>query len=172
MPYTGPRIAVYMLVRARGLAYLSMTVQDRTHFVYGSLMDKNVLTTLMGRVPELIPGTLHGYRRYRVPNQGEKRLIPPECNTYFAFLDVPTVSGYVLLYLWRMMAVYPGILPDEETSSVNGLLVKGLRESEVVSDLPLLPWRKSSNACARFLTFKSSWLPSRRFSTHLRETTM
>jgi hypothetical protein len=37
------------------------------------------------------------------------------------------------------MAVYPGILPGGETSSVNGLLVKGLRESEVVSDLPLLP---------------------------------
>lgn len=70
-----------MLVRAHGLAYLSMTVRDRMHFVYGSLMDKDVLTTLMGRVPELVPGTLRGYRRYRVPNQGEKRQIPPESNT-------------------------------------------------------------------------------------------
>jgi hypothetical protein len=66
-----------------------MTVQDRMHFVYGSLMDKDVLTTLMGRVPELVPGTLRGYRRYRVPNQGEKRQIPPESYTQFAFSDVP-----------------------------------------------------------------------------------
>jgi hypothetical protein len=70
-----------------------MTVQDRTHFVYGSLMDKDVLTTLMGRVPELVPGTLRGYRRYRIPNQGEKKN-PLESNTQLAFPDVPTVPGY------------------------------------------------------------------------------
>jgi hypothetical protein len=48
------------------------------------------------------------------------------------------------------MAVYPGILPDGVTSSVNGLLVKGLRESEVVSDLTLLT--PPSNPCVGALT--------------------
>lgn len=54
----------------RPLAYLSMTVLERQHFVYGTLVDKSVLTTLLGRVPQLTPGTLYGYKRWRIPEQG------------------------------------------------------------------------------------------------------
>lgn len=42
----------------------------KLHFVYGSLMSPEVLKELLGRVPVLVPGTLAGYRRWRVPDQG------------------------------------------------------------------------------------------------------
>jgi len=42
----------------------------KLHFVYGSLMSPEVLKELLGRVPVLVPGTLTGYRRWRVPGEG------------------------------------------------------------------------------------------------------
>jgi hypothetical protein len=50
------------------------------HFVYGSLMSPEVLEALLGRVPALVPGSIRGYQRYRVPGQGEPsgRTRPPK----------------------------------------------------------------------------------------------
>ena len=45
-------------------------IPGKLHFVYGTLMSPEVLKELIGRVPPLIPGNLQGYRRYRIPDQG------------------------------------------------------------------------------------------------------
>jgi hypothetical protein len=42
----------------------------KLHFVYGTLMSPEVLKELLGRVPVLVPGSLAGYRRWRVPGEG------------------------------------------------------------------------------------------------------
>lgn len=46
------------------------TARMTLHFVYGSLMSPEVVKELLGRVPPQIPGTLLGYTRWRVPDQG------------------------------------------------------------------------------------------------------
>ena len=62
----------------------------KLHYVYGSLMSPEVLTELLGRVPPLIPATLHGYTRWRVPEQGKPR---SQCRRLLAALGLVDDGG-------------------------------------------------------------------------------
>ncbi len=49
-------------------------------FVYGTLQYPEVLRALIGRVPDLTPATLTGYRRYCVSQQVFPAIIPGEAD--------------------------------------------------------------------------------------------
>lgn len=89
----------------RPLAYLSMTVLERQHFVYGTLMDQSVLTTLLGRVPQLTPGTLYGYKRWRIPEQGTDAHI--YAVRYASNMGLPgwSLQLVVCVYAWCLWPV-------------------------------------------------------------------
>ncbi|KAL6775751.1 hypothetical protein ACKKBG_A18350 [Auxenochlorella protothecoides x Auxenochlorella symbiontica] len=57
-------------------------------FVYGTLQYPEVLRALIGRVPDLTPATLTGYRRYCVSQQVFPAIIPGEADD--------SVKGYTL----------------------------------------------------------------------------
>lgn len=61
--------------------------QPITAFVYGTLMFEPIIEALLGRIPENKPFRLHGYRRFRVPEQ-----------TYPAILPDPTAFVDGILY--------------------------------------------------------------------------
>lgn len=84
-----------------------------TAFVYGTLQLPEVLTRVLGRVPEMVPARLHDHRRGRLT--GER---------YPAVIAAPGahVEGCALLGLsdaeWRLLDVYEGDLYERRLATV------------------------------------------------------
>lgn len=68
-------------------------------FVYGTLMDEDVVRSAMGRLPEAKPAVLRGYRRYKLRN----RLYPGVQKS----AEADEVNGHVrtqiMCHAWKAM---------------------------------------------------------------------
>ncbi|CAM9662340.1 unnamed protein product [Choristocarpus tenellus] len=77
-PLTVAVIAQRPFLGVAGLNIYMSAPSSKTLFVYGSLMQPEVLQVLLGRVPPTNKGILHGYHRYRIKEQVYPAIFPCE----------------------------------------------------------------------------------------------
>jgi len=144
-------------------------------FVYGSLMSRSVLRSLLGRVPLAHPAVLHGYKRLRVTGQPFPALVAANPTS------VPvTVHGLVLSDLTSSEKLIFDHFEDEEyvKQIVHASLLENVQEPfDWAFDLSMPPSSDSDggdtvlDALAYVWTDETllderEWVPERDFLPH------